>query len=137
MHGHADGACLIGHGAGDGLTDPPRGIGGELEALLPVELLDGSDEAQVAFLNQVEEEHATTGVALGQRHHESQVRLQQVVLGLLAVVRRPLELALALEVHAVALGIEQMWAYRPASMRSERSTSCSAFSRLTRPICLR
>ena len=108
MHGHADGACLIGHGAGDGLTDPPRGIGGELEALLPVELLDGSDEAQVAFLNQVEEEHATAGVALGQRHHESQVRLQQVVLGLLAVVRRPLELALALEVHAVALGIEQM-----------------------------
>ena len=108
VHGHADGACLIGHGAGDGLTDPPRGIGGELEALLPVELLDGSDEAQVAFLNQVEEEHATTGVALGQRHHESQVRLQQVVLGLLAVVRRPLELALALEVHAVALGIEQM-----------------------------
>ena len=89
VHGHADGACLIGHRAGDGLTDPPRGVGGELEALRPVELLDSSDEAQVAFLDQVQEEHAAAGVALGQRHHQSQVRLQQVVLGLLAVLSPP------------------------------------------------
>ena len=69
--------------------NPPGGVGGELEALLPVELLDGADETKVAFLDQVKEEHAAARVALGERDHKSQVGFQQVVLGLLAVVRRP------------------------------------------------
>ena len=56
VHGNADGAGLIGNGARDGLTDPPRGIRGELEALLVIELLDGADEAEVTLLNKVEEE---------------------------------------------------------------------------------
>ena len=33
VHGDADGAGLVGDGSGDGLTDPPGGVGGELIAL--------------------------------------------------------------------------------------------------------
>ena len=105
---HSDGAGLVGHGAGDGLANPPRGIRGELEALLPVELLDGADQTEVAFLNQVKEQHAASRVALGQRDHKSEVGLQQVILGSFAVVRSPLELALALEVHLVGFRVQQM-----------------------------
>ena len=108
MHGHADRARLVGHGSGDRLTDPPRGVRGELEALLPIEFLDGSDQAEVAFLDQVKEEHAASGVTLGERDDEAQVRLEQVVLGLLAIGGRPLEFALALEVEGVAFGLEQV-----------------------------
>jgi hypothetical protein len=42
----------------DGLADPEGGVGGELEALAPVELVDGVLEAQVALLDEVEELHA-------------------------------------------------------------------------------
>ena len=51
----ADRAGLVGDGAGDGLADPPRGVGGELEALGVVELLDRPHQAEVALLDQVEE----------------------------------------------------------------------------------
>ena len=85
MHRDADGAGLIGHGAGDGLADPPGRVGGELIALGVVELLDRADQAQVALLDQVQERHAAAGVALGQGDHEAQVGFQQVVLGLPAV----------------------------------------------------
>ena len=73
--------------AGDGLADPPRGVGGELEALGVVELLDRADQAEVALLDEVEQRHATTHVALGDRHDESKVRLGELLLGELAVTR--------------------------------------------------
>ena len=91
VHGDADGAGLVCHGAGDGLADPPGGVGGELEALGVVELFHGADQAEVAFLDEVEEEHAAAGVALGQRDHQSQVGFQQVVLGPLAVLGDPVQ----------------------------------------------
>ena len=50
VDGDADGAGLVGDGPGDGLTDPPGGIGGELKALGEVELLHGLDQAQVCLL---------------------------------------------------------------------------------------
>jgi hypothetical protein len=46
-----------------------------------IELLDGADQAQVAFLDEVQERQPTAGVALGDRDDQTQVRLQQVVLG--------------------------------------------------------
>ena len=58
VHRDADGAGLVGDGPGDGLADPPGGVGGELEALGVVELLHRPDQAQVALLDQVEEQHA-------------------------------------------------------------------------------
>ena len=93
VHGDADRAGLVGHRAGDRLADPPRRVGGELVALRVVELLDRADQAQVALLDQVQERHAAPGVALGQRDDQPQVRLEQVVLGALAVADDPLEVA--------------------------------------------
>ena len=93
VHRDADGAGLVGHRAGDRLADPPRRIGRELEALGVVELLDRTDETEVALLDEVQELHAATGVALGERDHEAEVRAEQVALRTLAVLGDPLQLA--------------------------------------------
>ena len=85
VHRDADGARLVGDRTGDGLADPPRGVGGELEALRVVELLDRTDQAEVALLDEVEQRHAAADVALGDRHDEAQVRLGELLLGELAV----------------------------------------------------
>ena len=86
MYGDADGTGLIGDGAGDGLTDPPCGVGGELVALGVVELLHGLDQTQIALLDQVEEQHAAAHVALGDGHHQTEVGLGQLLLGLAALL---------------------------------------------------
>src|ERR1035437_8771844 len=82
VHRDTNGASLVGDGARDRLADPPGGVGRELVALAVVELLDRTDEAEVALLDQVEEQHAATDVALGDRHHEAQVGFDQLALGL-------------------------------------------------------
>ena len=104
VHGDADGAGLVCHCAGDGLADPPGCVGGELEALGVVELFDGADEAEVAFLDEVEEEHAAAGVALGEGDYESQVGFEQVVFGSLAVVDDPAHGLLEVLVHVGVFG---------------------------------
>src|SRR6266542_6345001 len=58
VHGQPDRARLVGHRAADRLADPPGGVCRELEALGVVELLDSTDQAEVALLDQVEEWHA-------------------------------------------------------------------------------
>src|SRR5659263_630755 len=45
------------------------------------------------LVDQIEEEHAATRVPLGERHHQTEVRLQEVFLGPTAVTGDPLELA--------------------------------------------
>ena len=70
--------CLVGDAAGDRLADPPGRVGRELVAGSPVVLLDGAHEADVALLDEVEEEHAAADVALRDRHHETQVGLDQL-----------------------------------------------------------
>jgi len=81
VHGDADGAGLVGQRAGDGLADPPRRVGGELEALAVVELLRGAHESERALLDQVEEGKALIAVVLGDRHDEAQVGLDHLLLG--------------------------------------------------------
>ncbi len=81
VNGHADGASLVGDGAGDGLADPPGGVGRELEALAVVELLGGADEPDRAFLDQVEERQALVAVALRDRDDEPEVGLHHRLLG--------------------------------------------------------
>src|SRR3954463_14834612 len=54
VHRDADGAGLVGNSTRDGLTDPPRSVGAELEAFAVVELLDRTDQTDVAFLDQVQ-----------------------------------------------------------------------------------
>ena len=83
VHRQADRPSLVSERAGDRLADPPGGVGRELVAHLPVELLDGAHQAQVALLDQVEERHARLRVVPGDRHDQAQVRLDQAALRLL------------------------------------------------------
>ena len=81
MHGNTDGTSLVGDSARNGLTDPPRGVRGELEALLVVELLDGADQTEVALLNQVKEQHTAADIALGDGDDQTQVCADECLLG--------------------------------------------------------
>ena len=85
MHRDADGAGLVGDGAGDGLTDPPGGVGGEFVAAAVLELVDGLHEADVALLDEVEELQAAVGVLLGDGDDEAEVGFDELALGLLGV----------------------------------------------------
>ena len=64
------------------LTDPQGAVGGELEALAPVELLDRADQAQHALLDQVLQRKAVALVAARLRDDQSQVGVDHPVLGL-------------------------------------------------------
>ena len=102
VHRDTDGACLVGHRSGDGLADPPGGIGGELETLGVVELLHRTDQPQVALLDQVQEQHAAAGITLGQGHDQTQVGLEQVLLGAATVLGDPLQLVPEFESQSAA-----------------------------------
>ena len=67
--------------AGDRLTDPPRGVGGEFVAAAILELIDGLHQADIAFLDEIEELQAAVGVFLGDGDHEAQIRLHHLLLG--------------------------------------------------------
>ena len=64
VHRDADGARLVGDRAGDGLADPPGGVGRELVAAAVFELVHRLHQADVAFLDEVEELQAAVGVLL-------------------------------------------------------------------------
>src|SRR5829696_2846915 len=81
VRGQADGAGMVGDGAGNGLTDPPRRVGGEAVTHLGVELLDGPDQAGVPLLDQVLERHASPPVLLGDGDHKPQIRLDELLTG--------------------------------------------------------
>src|SRR4029434_1904142 len=74
----------------------PCRVGGELVALRVAELLDGLEQAEVAFLNQVEQAHAAPGVLLRDRHYEAQVGLNEVLARGGAVVKDGLPVVLKL-----------------------------------------
>ena len=80
MHRHADRARLVGERACDGLADPPRRVRRELVAAAPVELLDGADETERPFLDQVEERQTLVAVVLRDRDDEAEVRLDHPLL---------------------------------------------------------
>ena len=101
----ADRAALVGERAGDRLADPPGRVGRKLVAHAVVELLDRADQAEVALLDQVEQRHAGPRVVARDRHHEPQVRLDQLPLRVfvaLVLAARELALLLARQQRAVA-----------------------------------
>ena len=55
LHGDPDGVAVLLDGALQGLADPPRGVGREAEAALPVELVDGAHQAEGPLLDEVAE----------------------------------------------------------------------------------
>ena len=61
----------------DRLADPERGVGGELVALAPVELLGGADQPEDALLDQVEQRQVVALVFAGVGDHQPQVRVHQ------------------------------------------------------------
>ena len=85
MDRDADGPRLVSNRAGDRLADPPRRVGRELVAAAVLELVDRLHQADVAFLDQVEELQAAVGVFLGDRDHQAQVGFNQFLLRLLGL----------------------------------------------------
>src|SRR5215210_660068 len=81
VHGDADGAALIGHGTLHGLPYPPRGVGGEPEAPVGVELLDGLHQADVALLDEVFEGQPVAAVLLGHADDQPEVLLDEPLPG--------------------------------------------------------
>jgi len=82
VNGDPNGSRLVGDRARDRLANPPRGVGGELEALAPIELLDSPDQTEVSFLNEVEE--VDTGrvcISPGIGDDQPQVRCEKRILG--------------------------------------------------------
>src|SRR5580658_4511203 len=76
-------AGLIGDGARDGLANPPCGVRGKFVAAAPLELVDGFHQADVAFLNQVEELQAAVGVFFRDGNDQAKVGFDQLFFGLL------------------------------------------------------
>src|SRR5258708_15219061 len=82
----ADRARLVRNRAGDRLADPPRRVRRELVAAAILELVDRLHQADVAFLNEVEELQAPVRVLLRDRHDEAQVRFDELLLRLLGLI---------------------------------------------------
>ena len=77
MHRNADGTALVCNRTGNGLPDPPGGVGGKLEAALRLKLFGRLHQAEVSFLNQVQKRQPPPDIALGHRHHQPQVGFAQ------------------------------------------------------------
>src|SRR5450631_347716 len=85
VHRDTNRTRLIGDGSGNCLPDPPRGIRRELIAAAVFELVYRLHQADVAFLNQVEELQAAIGVLLRNRDHQAQIGFDQLALGVLGI----------------------------------------------------
>ena len=118
VHRDADGARLVGDGAGDGLANPPGGVGGKLVAAAILEFLDRLHQAHVAFLDQVEEGEAAVGVFLRDGNDEAQVGLDHFGLGLERLAQPVLQLLVLL--GDIPPGLSQM---RISSSRELRRRS--------------
>ena len=99
VHGNTNGPGLVGDGAGDGLTNPPGGVGRKLVASTVFELVHRFHQADIALLDQIQELESAIGIFLGDGDHQAQIRLHQFPLGaagqplaLLDGLERPLEL---------------------------------------------
>ena len=105
MHRNANGAALVGDGAGDGLADPPGGVGRKTETAGVIVFPDRFHQAQVAFLDQIQQGDAVTGVTLGDADHQARIGFDQVFARRDA--RRHLEFQLAPPRHRQSGGLLQ------------------------------
>ncbi len=91
MNRNADRAALVGDRAGDGLPDPPGSISGEAETAAVIVFLYGFHQAEVAFLDQIEEGNAAPEIFFGNADHQAGIGLDQVVAGVAPVLDGLLE----------------------------------------------
>src|SRR6185369_6450311 len=78
-HRNSDGMSLFHYRARDRLSNPPRAISREFASAPPIELLDRSHQADVAFLNKVEELKTAPGVLLCDRDYEPEIRAHHFI----------------------------------------------------------
>ena len=55
------------------LADPPGRVGRKTEPTFRVKLLNGADQAEVTFFNQIQQRQTTIAVTTGNLHHQTQV----------------------------------------------------------------
>ena len=134
--GQADRAALVGDGAGDGLANPPGGVGAELEAALVVELVGGLHQADVAFLDQIQEGQAATDVLLGDGDDEAEIGLDQVGARQVAVELVGFEAGVIVGCGR-SPSCRRSSASLPRSMRLASQTSSCMVSRSVSPISCR
>src|SRR5580765_2567735 len=79
VDGDPDGPRLVGETTLDRLADPPRRVRRELETALPFELVDGTHQAGIALLDEVEQAHAAVHVLLGIRDDQPEVGRREVL----------------------------------------------------------
>jgi hypothetical protein len=66
-------AGLLGQPAQDRLADPDRGVGGEVETALRLEPIHRHDQAEIAFLDEIEQRQSATAVRPRHVYHQAQV----------------------------------------------------------------
>ncbi len=82
MDRDSNGARLIGNRARDRLPDPPRRVGRKLIPAPVLELVDRLHQADVAFLNEIEELQTAVGILFRNRDDEAEVGLHHFLLRL-------------------------------------------------------
>src|SRR5664280_1014911 len=85
VHRNTHGAGLVGDRSRDRLSNPPRGVRRELVATTVFELVHGLHQADVAFLDEVEELQSAVGVLLCNRYDQAKVSFDQLFLRLLRI----------------------------------------------------
>ena len=79
MHRQTHCARLIHDGALNTLTNPPGGIGRKTETAFRLEFVNRPHQAQITFLNQIEQSYATVDVMLGDRDDQTKIVLNHLL----------------------------------------------------------
>ena len=77
MHRNADSTRLVGDSPCNGLAYPPCCIGTEFKAFIIIEFFNCFNKAEVAFLNQVKEQHAAPYITFGNAYNKAQICFRQ------------------------------------------------------------
>ena len=77
--GESHNARILGNGLQDRLSDPPHGVGDELESASFVEAFGGFNKSHIAFVDEVGEAKSLVLVLFCNRDDEAQVSLRQAV----------------------------------------------------------
>ena len=86
MDRDTDRSRLIRNRSRNRLTNPPGRIGRKLVALAVIKFFNRFDQTQVAFLNQIQEQHTTAHITLCNADNQTQVGLRQTLFGFLIAV---------------------------------------------------